>query len=361
MWGIAPLAASLPLSSRRDTTSVNDQLSLRRFALATCALLVVLLAGTLGFHWILGEDYVSAFYRVLVTVSLTGLDTKPAGHAGEIFTIAVLVAGVAIFLYVADAIVEMIARGVFTGARQERRKRKLIEKLRDHHVICGYGRVGQRVAREFRDAGVPYVVVDFSEVALEAARERGDLIVEGRGTEDANLREAGIEQARGLVASSDSDVDNLYITLSARTLRPDLLIVARASTEDAAEKLLRAGADRIVQPYDTAGQEMAKLVLKPQVAVFLELLSSHGGPDLRFEEIEVSASCGQVGRTIRDLRVRAETGALIVGLRRRDGGYDTTPSPDTRLEDGDMLIVVGTAEELRAVEDLFAPRPAVAR
>jgi len=334
---------------------------LRRFALATCALLVVLLAGTLGFHWILGEDYVSAFYRVLVTVSLTGLDTKPAGHAGEIFTIAVLVAGVAIFLYVADAIVEMIARGVFTGARQERRKRKLIEKLRDHHVICGYGRVGQRVAREFRDAGVPYVVVDFSEVALEAARERGDLIVEGRGTEDANLREAGIEQARGLVASSDSDVDNLYITLSARTLRPDLLIVARASTEDAAEKLLRAGADRIVQPYDTAGQEMAKLVLKPQVAVFLELLSSHGGPDLRFEEIEVSASCGQVGRTIRDLRVRAETGALIVGLRRRDGGYDTTPSPDTRLEDGDMLIVVGTAEELRAVEDLFAPRPAVAR
>jgi voltage-gated potassium channel len=340
---------------------VGDRLSLRRFVLATIALLVVLLAGTLGFHWILGEDYVSAFYRVLVTVSLTGLDTKPAGHAGEVFTIAVLVAGVAIFLYVADAIVEMIARGVFTGARQERRKRKLIEKLRDHHVICGYGRVGQRVAKEFREAGVPYVVVDFSEAALEAARERGDLIIEGRGTDDANLLEAGLERARGLVASSDSDVDNLYITLSARTLRPDLLIVARASTEDAAEKLLRAGADRVIQPYATAGQEMAKLVLKPQVAVFLELLSSHGGPDLRFEEIEVKASCGQVGRTIRDLRVRAETGALIVGLRRRDGGYDTTPSPDTRLEDGDVLIVVGTAEELRAAEDLFAPRPAVAR
>jgi voltage-gated potassium channel len=345
----------------RDTRAVDDRLSLRRFGLATIALLVVLLAGLLGFHWILGEDYVSAFYRVVVTVSLTGLDTKPAGHAAEIFTVAVLLAGVAIFLYVADAIVEMIARGVFTGARQERRKRKLIEKLRDHHVICGYGRVGRRVAREFREAGVPYVVVDFSEVALEAARERGDLFIEGRGTDDVNLREAGLEHARGLVASSDSDVDNLYITLSARTLRPDLLIVARASTEDAAEKLLRAGANRVVQPYDTAGQEMAKLVLKPQVAVFLELLSSRGGPDLRFEEIEVSASCGQVGRTIRDLRVRAETGALIVGLRRRDGGYDTTPSPDTRLEDGDVLIVVGTEEELRAVEDLFAPQQAVAR
>jgi len=134
---------------------VDDQFSLRRFGLATIALLVVLLAGTLGFHWILGEDYVSAFYRVVVTVSLTGLDTKPAGHAAEVFTVAVLLAGVAIFLYVADAIVEMIARGVFTGARHERRKRKLIEKLRDHHVICGYGRVGQRVAREFRDAGLP--------------------------------------------------------------------------------------------------------------------------------------------------------------------------------------------------------------
>jgi voltage-gated potassium channel len=342
-----------------DTTAVDDRLSLRRFALATLALVAVLLAGTLGFHWILGEDYVSAFYRVVVTVSLTGLDTKPAGHAAEVFTVAVLLAGVAIFLYVADAIVEMIARGVFTGTRQERRKRKLIEKLRDHYVICGYGRVGQGVAREFRQAGVPYVVVDFSEAALEAARERSDLIIEGRGTDDANLLEAGIERARGLVASSDSDVDNLYITLSARTLRPDLLIVARASTADAAQKLLRAGADRVVQPYDTAGQEMAKLVLKPQVAVFLELLSSHGGPDLRFEEIEVSASCGQVGRTIRELRVRAETGALIVGLRHGDGEYDTTPSPDRRLEDGDVLIVVGTEEELRAVEDLFSPREAV--
>jgi voltage-gated potassium channel len=344
----------------RDTTAVDDRLSLRRFGLATLALVAVLVAGTLGFHWILGEDYVSAFYRVVVTVSLTGLDTKPPGHAAELFTVGVLLAGVAIFLYVADAIVEMIARGVFTGARQERRKRKLIEKLRDHYVICGFGRVGQRVGKEFRQAGVPYVVVDFSDVALEAARERSNLIVEGRGTDDANLLEAGIERARGLVASSDSDVDNLYITLSARTLRPDLLIVARASTDDAAQKLLRAGADRVVRPYDTAGQEMAKLVLKPQVAVFLELLSSHGGPDLRFEEIEVSASCGQVGRTIRELRVRAETGALIVGLRHRDGEYDTTPSPDTRLEDGDVLIVVGTEEELRAVEDLFAPREAVA-
>jgi voltage-gated potassium channel len=340
---------------------VDDRLSLRRFTLASIALVVVLIAGTIGFHWIAGEDFLSAFYRVVVTVSLTGLDTKPEGHAAEIFTVAVLLAGVAIFLYVADAIVEMIARGVFTGARQDRRKRKLIEKLRDHYVICGYGRVGQRAATEFREAGVAYVVVDFSDVALEAARERGDLIVEGRGTDDANLLEAGIERARGLVASSDSDVDNMYITLSARTLRPDLLIVARASTEDAAEKLLRAGANRVVQPYDTAGQEMAKLVLKPQVAVFLEILSSHGGPDLRFEEIEVTAACGQVGRTIRDLRVRAQTGALIVGLRHRDGEYDTTPSPDTRLEDGDVLIVVGTAEELRAVEDLFASREAVAR
>jgi voltage-gated potassium channel len=351
----------VPLCSRRDTTAVEDRLSLRRFMLAFVALLVVVVVGTLGFHWILGEDFVSSLYRVVVTVSLTGLDTKPSGHGGELFTVAVLVAGVAIFLYVADAIVDMIARGVFGGSRQERRKRKLIEKLRDHYVICGYGRVGRRVAGEFRQAGVPYVIVDFSEVAIEAARERSDLLVEGSGTDDANLLAAGIGRARGLVASSDSDVDNLYITLSARALRPDLLIVARASTEDAAEKLLRAGADRIVQPYDTAGQEMAKLVLKPQVAVFLELLSSHGGPDLRFEEIEVSTACGQVGRTIRELRVRAATGALIVGLRRRDGEYDTTPSPDTRLEDGDVLIVVGTAEELRAVEDLFAPREMVTR
>ncbi len=334
--------------------------TLRHFELAMAAFVSALGGGTIAFALVLNESALEAFYRATITISLTGIDTKPETVGGQVVTILLILAGMAIYGYLASAIVELIAHGVLTGALAERRRRKVIEKLRDHYIICGFGRVGRRVAEEFGDAGVPYVVLDFNEEALEVARERSDPYIVGTGTKDEDLEAAGLDRAAGLVASSDSDVDNLYITVSARAARSDLLIVARASTEDAAQKLLRAGADRVVQPYATAGQEMAKLTLKPQVAAFLDIVSSHGGPDLRFEEIEVTEACGHEGKTIRDLRIRHATGAVIVALRRTDGTFDTTPSPDAPLECGDVLIAVGTAQELRALEELFAPSEAVA-
>jgi len=182
------------------------------------------------------------------------------------------------------------------------------------------------------------------------------LYVEGSGIEDEDLREAGLDRATGLVASSDSDADNLYITLSARSVRPDLFIVARAADPDAAKKLRLAGADRVVQPYSTAGKEMAKLVLKPQVAAFLDVASATGGPDLRFEEIEVVEGSDPVGKTIKDADIRGRTGALIIALRKQDGTFDTTPQADAVFGIGDVMISVGTAEELGALEELFAKR-----
>ncbi len=337
------------------------EFSFRRFAYATVALVLLLVGGMVGFHQLLGEGWVESMYRAVVTVSLTGIDTKPKGTDAQLFTILLLVAGVAIFAYIAGAIVEMIARGVVTGAWAERRRRRAIDALRDHYIICGYGRVGRRIAEEFRQGGVRYVVLDFSQDAVEAAREHGDHLIEGNGTEDEDLLAAGLERARGLVASSDSDADNLYISLSARTSRPDLLIVARASDEDAAKKLRLAGADRVVQPYLAAGRMMANLVLKPQVTAFLDVVTTAGGPDLRFEEIEVTETCGRAGKTIRDINIRGETGALIVALRKRDGTFDTTPTPEATLEVGDVMIAAGTPEELRALEDLFAPQEALAR
>jgi voltage-gated potassium channel len=334
---------------------VETPYTLRHFRRAVVAFFATLGAGTLAFAFVLDEGGLEALYRSTVTISLTGIDTKPNGTGGEVVTIVLILAGMAIYGYLASALVELIAHGVLTGAWAERRRRRVIERISDHYIICGYGRVGRQVAEEFRDAGVEYVVLDFNPEALELAREEGIPYVDGSGTKDDDLEQAGLDRAHGLVASSDSDVDNLYITLSARTARPDLLIVARASTEDAAGKMLRAGADRAVQPYSTAGQEMAKLVLKPQVAAFLDIVSRHGGPDLRFEEIEITRNCVQAGRTIRDVRVRHETGALIVALKKADGSFDTTPDPDTALNAGDVLIAVGTQAELRALEELFAP------
>jgi voltage-gated potassium channel len=339
---------------------VEKTFSIRRFAYAVAAFIAILTVATVVFRFVEEEGWVDAAYRSVVTTTLTGLDTRPTTTAGKVFSIFVLFTGVAIFLYVAGAIVEMIARGVFTGAWAERRRRRMIETIHDHYIICGYGRVGRRIAHEFRSAGVPYVVIDFNPDVIPIAQRDGDTYVEGSGTNDEDLRRAGLERARGIVAASDSDVDNLYITLSARAARPDLQIVARASTEDAATKLDRAGADRIVQPYATAGQEMAQLMLKPQVAAFLEIVSTHAGPDLRFEEIVVTRASGQVGRTIRELRIRRDTGAVVITIRRPDGTFETTPSPDHALVEGDVLIAVGTETELRALEELFPVREAVA-
>ncbi len=339
---------------------MNTPYTLRHFRWALTAFFGALAAGTVLFAVFLHESAFQSFYRSTVTVSLTGIDTKPTNVSGEVITILLIFAGMAIYGYLASAIVELIAHGVLTGTVSERRRHRVIEGISDHYIVCGFGRVGREVIEEFRDAGSPFVVLDFNPEVLEIARQQGVPYVEGSGTKDEDLAAAGLDRARGVVACSDSDVDNLYICVSAKSSRPDVQIVARASTEDAASKMLRAGADRVVQPYSAAGQEMAKLMLKPWVSAFLDIVSRHGGPDLRFEELEITSECAQAGRSIRDVRVRHETGALIVALRKADGSFDTTPDPDVTLDAGDVLIAVGTQSELRSLEELFAPGQAVA-
>jgi voltage-gated potassium channel len=340
---------------------VTTPYTLKHFKIALAAFFVALGLGTLAFKLVGHESVFASFYRATVTISLTGIDSRPPHVGAQIVTVLVILAGMAIYGYLASAIVELIAHGVLTGVLSERRKNRVIRGLRDHYIICGYGRVGRRVGREFRDAGVPYIVLDFTEESQHYAAEDKIPYVEGSGTRDEDLDHVGLEHARGLVASSDSDVDNLYIVVSARASRPDLFVVARASTEDAARKMWRAGADRVVQPYTAAGQEMAKLVLRPQVAAFLDIVTSAGGPDLQMEEIEVSPSCDSAGKSIRELRVSHQTGALIVALRKPDGSFDTTPSPDAVLAPGDVMIAVGTAAELQALVEMFKPARAVAR
>src|SRR5438093_1961028 len=324
-------------------------------------MVAVLAVGTVGFRAALDESWLQSFYRSVVSSSLTGLDTVPPNDSARILTIVLVLAGITIFAYVGSLLVEAIARGVIGGLWAERRRRRAIDALRDHYIICGFGRVGRRVAEEFRHEGAQFVVVDYSPEAKAAAEEEDVLFVEGNGTDDDDLRSAGLERARGLIAASDDDADNLYITLSARAANPNLLIVARASNEDASKKLRLAGADRIVQPYQAAGRVMANLMLRPQVTAFVDVVTSASGSDLRFEEIEVTRACGQGGRTIRELDIRNQTGALIVALRKQDGTFDTTPTPEAMLQVGDVLIAAGTEEELRALERLFAPRETVAR
>src|SRR5436305_9137721 len=327
---------------------------LRQIAFLFVGVVVTIAGGTVGFHQVLGETWFQSFYRSVITASLTGLDTVPPSDSARALSIAMALCGLTIIGYAGAVIVETISGGVLTGALAERRRERALERMHDHFIICGYGRVGRRVAEEFRHSDVSYVVLDFRDDAVAAAKAHGDLLIEGNGAEDEDLQRAGLDRARGLVVASDDDADNLYITLSARNARPDLQIVARASDEDAEKKLRLAGADRVVMPYTAAGRTMASLVLKPQVTAFLDTVTTAAGPDLHMAEIEVRDTCKNAGRTIRDLRVRHETGAIIVALRKREGTFDTTPEPDESLEPGDVIVGVGTTDELRRLEDLFA-------
>ena len=340
--------------------AVRDEFYWRRFVVALAIFAAVLVVGTVGFEILLDEGWVDSFYRAVVSTTLTGLASAPDSDAGKIFTVVLLFAGVAVFFYIAGVVVDVITRGVLSDAFGERRRRREIDELRDHVIICGYGRVGRSVAAEFRASKTPFVVVDVTPESVALAQREGSPVVHGDGTEDEDLERAGISRARGLVASVDSDEKNLYITLSARAARPDLFIVARASSEAGAAKIRRAGANRVVQPYSRAGVQLANLVVKPQVADFLDIVATAGGPmpDLRFEEIEVTRECGLAGKTIGELRVHDVTGAMIVAIRRKDGSFDVTPGPEARLEEGEVVIGVGTTDEVIRLESLFAPREA---
>ena len=239
-----------------------------------------------------------------------------------------------IFAFLGAVVVEAIARGVVSGS--ERRRRKAIEKLHDHTIICGYGRVGQRIADEFHGAGADFVIVDNDPEEVEAAREAGMLAVEGDAIEDEDLRAAGLERAKALIAALDSDANNLYVTLSARNVRPDLLIVSRASDEDAERKLRLAGADRVVMPYSTAGRVMANLVLKPQVASFLNVVTTPGrpGPALRADrsacrlpghrEIDPRSACQGAHRRLDRRRGQEEEARTTRVPRRRPSSMPVT-------------------------------------
>jgi voltage-gated potassium channel len=234
----------------------------RQLLLAVIALTAVCVAGTIGFVVVDNESGIDALYRTINAMTTAGAFTAPASTGGKLMVIAMLLAGVALFLYVAGLLVELIVGGISSGALEQRRMRSRIADLRGHSIICGYGRVGTRVARELAAAGVEFVTVDAGESALARAEDDGVLHVAGDGSDDDALRSAGIASAAGLVACVDDDAVNVYIVLTAKGLRPDLHVVARASNEAAAAKLHRAGADQVISPYAIAGERIADMLLE---------------------------------------------------------------------------------------------------
>ena len=307
------------------------------------ALLLVLVVGTVGYR-LLGFGLLDALYQTVTTVSTVGFrEVEPLSASGKVFTMVLILVGAGAALYAFSVLIETFIEGRLNELLGRRRMEQSIASLHDHVIICGWGRVGRAIAGEVAAAGRALVIVERDEAGLD---DLSNPVVVGDATEDAVLRAAGIERAAALVAAVEGDAANSFITLSARALKPDLFIVARARSQDSGEKLLRAGADRVVNPQSIGGARMAAFVLRPHVAEFLDVVMHERTLEFRLEEVTVTAGSPIVGRSLRESEMRDNTGALVLALRDIDGTFHTNPSPDTEIRSGQVIIAIGTQEEL---------------
>jgi voltage-gated potassium channel len=322
-----------------------------RRLIAPIAIFVMLVAlGTLGYVLIEGWSFLDAVYMTVITLTTVGYgETHPLSTAGRVFTLGLMVLGIGGALYGFTAIMQFVFEGHLGRNLERRRMLRRIEQLQRHILLCGYGRVGRQVARDFLESKVPFVVIDARQETLNEAAEEGCLTVRGDAADDETLRRAGIERARGLITCVTSDADNIFVTLSARALRADLLIVARGNNDDAAPKLRRAGADWVVSPYSIGGHQMAMLAVRPTSVELVERVSGHLEVDLLVEEVKVQAGSALVGKTVRDIGQQVAPGVRILVIR-RDTQLLTRPPLDAQLAAGDELVAFGTSGQLKALE-----------
>ncbi|MCW3016418.1 MAG: hypothetical protein JWO02_3510 [Solirubrobacterales bacterium] len=324
---------------------------LRAFAgrLRSLALVILLLIalGTLGFMLTEHDSVWEAFNRSLDIIATTGSIPAPDDTGGQIVKVLLTLLGVGTLFYALVTVAEFFVAGHVSQMLADRRAARMLTALTDHHIVCGFGRVGRQVARDLRAAGARYVVIDPNPHNVESAQAQvGVRAILGEPSDDESLRQAGIERAKAIVACVDSDAENIFITLTARELRGDIVIVARASEDGSESKLRRAGADRVISPYKSSGTEMARLALHPQVSGSVGLSAED---DYRVEEIEVAAGAKGVGMALADVR-----GGSIIAALRRDGRFEPQPAGDLVLQAGDVIVALGTPRTMERLEALFA-------
>jgi voltage-gated potassium channel len=330
-------------ATRRGRASGQLRSFARRVALLGAIVAALLGLGAVGLVLAEGVGAWYAFRWALDTVATVGGFPQPHTLAGQLILVLLILLGVGTLFYALATLTEFFVGGQLAEVFAARREQRMIDALTDHHIICGFGRVGRQVAQDLRAARAEYVVVDAKAENRELAESMNIRFIEGDASSDAVLRQAGLERARALIACADSDPENIFITLTARELRPDIVIIARAALEDTESKLKRAGADRVISPYKTSGTEMARLALHPQLSGVVDVDS-----DYRLEEIVVGDACEGARKMIADIR----GGAMIVGLR-RGSTFQPQPAGETVLLPGDIIQAMGTPAALERLEHLF--------
>jgi len=325
----------------------------RRLQIAIILLAVVILTGTGGFHLIEGWSWFDSFYMILTTMTTIGSgEIRPLSHEARIFNSFMIVAAVLAGGFVIAAFSQALIEFEFGKALGRRRMERELSKLSGHYIVCGAGRVGRTVARQLHERGASVVIIEKDPGRARWAEEEKIPVVIGNASSEENLRKAHIDTAQGFVSAVSSDAENIYIVLTARGLRPDLKILARASEEEATSKLLRAGASEVLSPYHFIGHRMAQLLLRPNVLDFVDAAFGRERLDFEIGEVKIAGKSRLVGKKLGDSEIPRQAGVIVLALRSREGKMTFNPPPESLIQPEDCLIVIGADEQLRRLESL---------
>jgi len=290
----------------------------------------------------------------LITISTVGYaEVHPLSHAGRVFNSFLIFFGVTIMLLAVGGMTQAIIELELNQYFGKRRTKKMIDHLQGHYIVCGFGRVGRGAALELQRAGAPFLVVDRNEDKVEWAMKLGMLAVLADATDDQTLADAGLQRAKGLIATLQSDADNLFVILSAKALKPTLLVSARIASEQSEKKMRLAGADYVFAPYDMTGNRMAQVMLKPHVSQFIDFTTKGMGLDVGIEQVRVPATSELASKTLQQMQIRRELGVIILAIRKSDGRMLFNPPAEAEIEGGDFLIAMGESANLHKLEQML--------
>jgi voltage-gated potassium channel len=325
--------------------------SLRHLRLSVALLVAIIASGTLGYRLIEGWQTFDALYMTVITLSTVGFkEVHNLSPDGKIFTIILIISGTSTIAYTLGRLLQFTLEGQLRRLLGRKKLENRISKLRNHYIICGFGRIGHLICREFQSRPTPFVIVEKDSHLIERLVREGFLFVEGDATDDETLQAAGIDHAKGLITAVTSDTDNVYITLTARGLNPKLFILARAGEEGSEKKLMRAGASKVISPYTIGASRMAQAILRPSVVDFIEIATTSEHLELQIEEITVSVKSELAGKSLIDSGVRQTMNIIIVGIKQTDGQMIFNPAPDKVIEPNSVLIILGQRKAISQLE-----------
>ncbi len=321
------------------------------------ALLGVVLIGTLWYRFVEKWSLLDSAYMTIITLSTVGFsEVQELGVRGRLFTIGLILMGVITIGYIVNRFTEALIQGYFQEGIRMRQDQQAIDSLQQHYIVCGFGRTGRYVAKEFAAEGIDFVIIDDDLEEVEEIKKLGYPVIFGDATLDESLNRVKISEAICIVTALPSDAENLYTVLSAKTLNPKIRAIARASNEEAVKKLQRAGADAVISPYITGGKRLAAAALRPQVMDFVDGIITGANRAYYLEEFVIDAQiCPYVGKSLREAKLRSQSGALVLAIRRFDGNLIAGPMGETQILEGDALICMGTAEQLRQLNRILGP------